>query len=200
MLAGRINENGEPRLIDLVTVNEAMAPALKGEISEADLERLEQAACPTCGSCAGMFTANSMNCLNEAIGLALPGNGTVVATHRKRLELFERAAARIVQMAEAYYFEEDESVLPRSIANQPAFENAMALDIAMGGYDHCSETGWCDETVPADRIRSFGERIKRHSARAVVPCHGQRCALFGGWNIQTFDYKMPAPRCIVADE
>lgn len=102
-------------------------------VSDEDVEKMEEAACPTCGSCSGMFTANSMNCLNEAIGLALPGNGTILATHALRWELFERAAKRIVTMANAYYIEGDESVLPRSIATFEAFENAITLDIAMGG-------------------------------------------------------------------
>ena len=102
-------------------------------VSDEDVEKMEEAACPTCGSCSGMFTANSMNCLNEAIGLALPGNGTILATHALRWELFERAATRIVAMSKAYYVEGDESVLPRSIATFEAFENAITLDIAMGG-------------------------------------------------------------------
>ena len=98
-----------------------------------DVAKMEEAACPTCGSCSGMFTANSMNCLNEAIGLALPGNGTILATHALRWQLFERAAKRVVEMAKAYYIDGDESVLPRSIATFEAFENAITLDIAMGG-------------------------------------------------------------------
>jgi dihydroxy-acid dehydratase len=102
-------------------------------VSEAQLMGVEAAACPTCGSCSGMFTANSMNCLTEALGLALPGNGTVVATHKNRLTLFAKAANRIVDMALAYYENDDRSVLPRSIATRPAFLNAMSLDIAMGG-------------------------------------------------------------------
>ena len=97
------------------------------------LESVEQNACPTCGCCSGMFTANSMNCLNEALGLALPGNGTIVATHANRRTLFDQAANRIVDMAYAYYRDGDSSVLPRSIANRSAFMNAMALDVAMGG-------------------------------------------------------------------
>ncbi len=94
---------------------------------------MERSACPTCGSCSGMFTANSMNCLNEALGLALPGNGTLLATHARRWELFEAAGRRIVEIAKQRYVEGDDSVLPRSIATFEAFENAMALDIAMGG-------------------------------------------------------------------
>ena len=112
---------------------DAMVLSADESVSDEEIRQIEQIACPTCGSCSGMFTANSMNCLNEAIGMALPGNGTVLATHKNRTGLFERAAARIVEMAEAYYFQEDDSVLPRSIATKKAFENSMALDIAMGG-------------------------------------------------------------------
>ncbi len=112
---------------------DAMIMAADQSISDSDIEVIERCACPTCGSCSGMFTANSMNCLNEALGLALPGNGTVVATHANRVGLFERAAERIVEMAEAYYGREDTSVLPRSIGSKAAFMNAMSLDIAMGG-------------------------------------------------------------------
>lgn len=112
---------------------DAMIMAADQDISDEDIQRIERCACPTCGSCSGMFTANSMNCLNEALGLALPGNGTVVATHAKRLGLFEKAARRIVEMADAWYQNEDESVLPRSIGSKAAFMNAMSLDIAMGG-------------------------------------------------------------------
>ncbi|MGI9537590.1 MAG: dihydroxy-acid dehydratase [Desulfocapsaceae bacterium] len=112
---------------------DAMIMAADQDITDSDMEVIERCACPTCGSCSGMFTANSMNCLNEALGLALPGNGTVVATHANRTGLFERAADRIVDMAEAYYGHEDASVLPRSIGSKAAFMNAMSLDIAMGG-------------------------------------------------------------------
>jgi dihydroxy-acid dehydratase len=116
--------------LDLV---DAMIGAGNDALSDEDVAKMEEAACPTCGSCSGMFTANSMNCLNEAIGLALPGNGTILATHALRWQLFERAAKRIIEMAKAYYLEGDESVLPRSIATFEAFENAITLDIAMGG-------------------------------------------------------------------
>ncbi len=112
---------------------DAMILAADQSIDDADINRIERCACPTCGSCSGMFTANSMNCLNEALGLALPGNGTVVATHANRIALFERAAERIVEMADAYYVNGDTSVLPRSIGSKAAFMNAMSLDIAMGG-------------------------------------------------------------------
>jgi len=112
---------------------DAMVMAADSGVSDDEINRVERCACPTCGSCSGMFTANSMNCLNEALGLALPGNGTVVATHAGRKRLFERAAERIVTMAEAWYNDEDSSVLPRSIAGKSAFMNSMTLDIAMGG-------------------------------------------------------------------
>jgi dihydroxy-acid dehydratase len=112
---------------------DAMVMAADDNISGDELSVIEKEACPTCGSCSGMFTANSMNCLNEAIGLALPGNGTVVATHKNRKALFEKAARQIVTITRKYYEEGDASVLPRSIASRPAFINAMALDIAMGG-------------------------------------------------------------------
>jgi dihydroxy-acid dehydratase len=116
--------------VDLI---DAMVAAGDANISDERLLEYEQHACPTCGSCSGMFTANSMNCLNEALGLALPGNGTLVATHARRWHLFEHAARRLVAMAKAYYMDDDDSVLPRSIATLEAFQNAMALDIAMGG-------------------------------------------------------------------
>ncbi len=121
--------DGEKRY-DLV---DAMVMAADSEVSDEDINRVERRACPTCGCCSGMFTANSMNCLNEALGLALPGNGTVVATHANRKLLFERAAERITAMACAWYDNEDGSVLPRAIATKSAFMNAMTLDIAMGG-------------------------------------------------------------------
>jgi dihydroxy-acid dehydratase len=112
---------------------DAMVMAADDEVSDEEMDRVERCACPTCGSCSGMFTANSMNCLNEALGLALPGTGTVGATHANRKLLFERAAERIVEMAFAWYDHEDSSVLPRSIASKSAFMNSMTLDIAMGG-------------------------------------------------------------------
>ncbi len=115
---------------DLVTT---MIAGADQEVSDADLQQLEQCACPGCGSCSGMFTANSMNSLTEAIGLSLPGNGTILATHTNRIELFKQAARQIVKNALAYYEDGDESVLPRSIATRDAFLNAMTLDIAMGG-------------------------------------------------------------------
>lgn len=121
--------DGEKRY-DLV---DAMVMGADREVSDAEVEVVERCACPTCGSCSGMFTANSMNSLNEALGMALPGNGTIVATHANRMNLFERAAERIVEMTDAWYSREDASVLPRTIATRAAFLNSMTLDIAMGG-------------------------------------------------------------------
>ena len=118
------------RHLDLI---DAMVQSADESVSDADVVKVEQHACPTCGCCSGMFTANSMNCLNEAIGLALPGNGTIVATHENRKKLFRDAAHLIVENARRYYQEGDESVLPRNIATRKAFLNAMTLDIAMGG-------------------------------------------------------------------
>ncbi|SHF20424.1 dihydroxy-acid dehydratase [Mariniphaga anaerophila] len=112
---------------------DAMVMAADKSVSDQDLSIIEQNACPTCGSCSGMFTANSMNCLAEAIGLALPGNGTIVATHANRKKLFEEAVEKIISATKKYYFEGDDSVLPRSIATRDSFLNAMKLDIAMGG-------------------------------------------------------------------
>ena len=110
-----------------------MIASSDAKVSDAELGEMERSACPTCGSCSGMFTANSMNCLNEALGLALPGNGTLLATHARRWELFEAAGRRIVTLANQHYLEGDVSSLPRSVATFEAFENAMTLDIAMGG-------------------------------------------------------------------
>lgn len=122
--------NLDGRALDLI---DAMIEAADDSISDEQVEKVERSACPTCGCCSGMFTANSMNCLNEAIGLALPGNGTVVATHANRTRLFKKAAKMIVDNAYKYYRDGDDSVLPRSIATRQAFLNAMSLDIAMGG-------------------------------------------------------------------
>ncbi len=116
--------------LDLVDV---MVGGADNDISDNELDAIERSACPTCGSCSGMFTANSMNCLNEALGLALPGNGTLIATHVNRISMFKKAAGIIVDLANKYYYEGDNSVLPRSIATRKAFLNSMSLDIAMGG-------------------------------------------------------------------
>ncbi|WNB77564.1 dihydroxy-acid dehydratase [Methylomonas koyamae] len=125
----RLAEGADIKKLDLI---DAMVMAADSKVSDNDLAAVERSACPTCGSCSGMFTANSMNCLTEALGLSLPGNGTVVATHADREQLFKQAGHRIVELAKQYYEQNDESVLPRSVGFK-AFENAIALDIAMGG-------------------------------------------------------------------
>jgi dihydroxy-acid dehydratase len=121
---------GTTRKLDLI---DSMVASADPKVSDAELLEMEESACPTCGSCSGMFTANSMNCLTEAIGLALPGNGTTLATHVSRKDLFENAGRVVVEIAKKYYEHNDDSVLPRNIATRDAFENAMALDVAMGG-------------------------------------------------------------------
>ena len=130
MEAGKVVHKGTERKVDLI---DAMIFAADSANTDAEVQTIERNACPTCGSCSGMFTANSMNCLIEALGLGLPGNGTVVATHADRKGLFLEAGRLIVDLAKRYYEQDDASVLPRSIATVPAFRNAMALDIAMGG-------------------------------------------------------------------
>ncbi|MCZ2203434.1 dihydroxy-acid dehydratase [Bartonella sp. A05] len=130
MEAGKIKWKNQDIAVDLV---DAMIVAASDQHSEEEVFEMEQAACPTCGSCSGMFTANSMNCLTEALGLSLPGNGSMLATHADRQMLFEEAGRRIVTLTKRYYEQDDETVLPRSIASRKAFENAMAVDIAMGG-------------------------------------------------------------------
>ncbi|WP_181796378.1 dihydroxy-acid dehydratase [Streptomyces sp. WELS2] len=122
--------DGTVRTLDLV---DAISDAVNDKISDEDILRIEENACPTCGSCSGMFTANSMNCLTEAIGLSLPGNGSVLATHTARRALYENAARTVMDLTRRYYEQDDDTVLPRNIATLQAFENAMALDIAMGG-------------------------------------------------------------------
>jgi len=130
MESGKTKLQGKEVHLDLV---DAMVSAADDKVSDEDVDEMERSACPTCGSCSGMFTANSMNCLTEALGLSLPGNGSLLATHADRKELFLEAGRRIVGLAKRYYEEDDASVLPRSIATFKSFENAMALDIAMGG-------------------------------------------------------------------
>ncbi|KRT59081.1 dihydroxy-acid dehydratase, partial [endosymbiont of Ridgeia piscesae] len=131
MEAGKVKLAGKGDLkLDLV---DAMVSAADPEQSDADVAAIERSACPTCGSCSGMFTANSMNCLTEALGLSLPGNGSLVATHAERKSLFLQAGRLVVEITKRYYEQDDESVLPRSVASADAFENAMSLDIAMGG-------------------------------------------------------------------
>jgi dihydroxy-acid dehydratase len=130
MESGKVSIKGKIRSLDLV---DAMVAAADDSMTDAEVEVIERSACPTCGSCSGMFTANSMNCLTEALGLALPGNGSVLATHADRKGLFVEAGHLIVDLARRYYEQDDDTALPRSIASFKAFENAMTLDIAMGG-------------------------------------------------------------------
>ncbi len=130
MEAGKVQWHGKTIAVDLI---DAMIKAADDQVTDQEAEDFERSACPTCGSCSGMFTANSMNCLTEALGLSLPGNGTVVATHADRKQLFLRAGRLIVELARRYYEQDDASVLPRAIASFQAFENAISLDVAMGG-------------------------------------------------------------------
>ncbi len=130
MESGKVVIKGKKRAVDLI---DAMVAAADSSVSDAEVEEIERSACPTCGSCSGMFTANSMNCLTEALGLALPGNGSVLATHADRKSLFVEAGHLIVDLARRHYEQDDASVLPRGIASFKAFENAMTLDISMGG-------------------------------------------------------------------
>ena len=135
-VSGGPMEAGKTRLADIdikLDLVDAMVKGADPSVSDEDSEQVERSACPTCGSCSGMFTANSMNCLMEALGLALPGNGTTLATHKDRHQLYMGAAKRIVALCDEYYRNDNEAVLPRNIANQAAFTNAMTLDIAMGG-------------------------------------------------------------------
>ena len=151
MEAGKTKLSDQIIKLDLV---DAMVMGPDKNVSDEDLEKVERSACPTCGSCSGMFTANSMNCLTEALGLSLPGNGSMLATHSDRENLFLEAGRRIVEITKRHYQEDDYSVLPRSIANRGAFENAMALDIAMGGSTNtilhllaCAQEAELDFTV-----------------------------------------------------
>jgi len=163
MEAGKVQVQGQPIHLDLV---EAMVKAADGSVSQADLDEIERSACRTCGSCSGMFTANSMNCLTEAFGLSLPGNGTVVATHADRKELFLRAGRQIVELCRRYYEEDDASVLPRSIASFEAFENAMTLDVSMGGSTNTVlHILAAAQEAGVDFTMADIDRISRH-----VPC------------------------------
>ena len=130
MEAGKVTWDDEDKSIDLI---DAMVAAADDKVSDEQLDAIERSACPTCGSCSGMFTANSMNCLTEALGLSLPGNGSTLATHADRERLFKEAGHRVVDLAKRYYEQDDDSVLPRAIASFEGFENAITLDIAMGG-------------------------------------------------------------------
>ena len=161
MESGKAMIQGKEVHLDLV---DAMVSAANPDESDEDVMTMERSACPTCGSCSGMFTANSMNCLTEALGLSLPGNGSLLATHADRKELFLRAGRMIVELARRYYEQDDSSVLPRSIATREAFENAMSLDIAMGGSTNtilhllaAAQEGEVDFTV--DDIDRLSRRV-----------------------------------------
>ena len=129
MEAGKTKLSDQIIKLDLV---DAMIQGADPKVSDSQSDQVERSACPTCGSCSGMFTANSMNCLTEALGLSQPGNGSLLATHADRKQLFLNAGKRIVELTKRYYEQNDESALPRNIASKAAFENAMTLDIAMG--------------------------------------------------------------------
>lgn len=133
MEAGKVIDPTSKKIIMKLDLVDAMVKAADDKVSDAEVAEIERSACPTCGSCSGMFTANSMNCLTEALGLSLPGNGTIVATHARRKKLFENAGKLVVDLCKRYYEQDDTSVLPRSIATFEAFENAMTLDVSMGG-------------------------------------------------------------------
>ncbi|ETF00984.1 dihydroxy-acid dehydratase [Advenella kashmirensis W13003] len=165
MEAGKVQapETGKVIKLDLV---DAMIKAGDPTVSDAETEEIERSACPTCGSCSGMFTANSMNCLTEVLGLSLPGNGTIVATHARRRSLFERAGHLVVELCKRYYEQDDASVLPRSIATKKAFENAMTLDVAMGGSTNTVlHLLAAAQEAGVDFTMADIDRISRH-----VPC------------------------------
>lgn len=137
-VSGGPMEGGNTVLVDgtvrkRIHLVDAISDAVNSDVSDEDLRRVEESACPTCGSCSGMFTANSMNCLTEALGLSLPGNGSTLATHTARKDLYQKAGSLVMDLTRRYYYEDDDSILPRNVANIKAFENAMSLDIAMGG-------------------------------------------------------------------
>lgn len=165
MEAGKVLAPETNKVIKLDLVD-AMIKAGDPTVSDAETEEIERNACPTCGSCSGMFTANSMNCLTEVLGLSLPGNGTIVATHARRRALFERAGHLVVELCKRYYEQDDASVLPRSIATKAAFENAMTLDVAMGGSTNTVlHLLAAAQEAGVDFTMADIDRISRH-----VPC------------------------------
>lgn len=166
MEAGKIIDTGSKKVLMKLDLVDAMVKAADDSVSDEDLGQIERSACPTCGSCSGMFTANSMNCLTEALGLSLPGNGTIVATHARRRTLFENAGKLVVELCKRYYEQEDDSVLPRNIATFEAFENAMTLDVAMGGSTNTVlHLLAAAQEAGVDFTMSDIDRISRH-----VPC------------------------------
>ncbi len=166
MEAGKVIEPGTHKVLMKLDLVDAMVQAADPTVSDAQAEQVERSACPTCGSCSGMFTANSMNCLTEVLGLALPGNGSLLATHARRQALFERAGSLIVDVCKRYYEHDDESVLPRSIASFAAFENAMTMDVSMGGSTNTVlHLLAAAQEAGVDFTMSDIDRISRH-----VPC------------------------------
>jgi dihydroxy-acid dehydratase len=166
MEAGKVIDAGSKKILMKLDLVDAMVKAADDSVSDEDLGQIERSACPTCGSCSGMFTANSMNCLTEALGLSLPGNGTIVATHARRRSLFENAGKLVVELCKRYYEQEDDSVLPRNIATFEAFENAMTLDVAMGGSTNTVlHLLAAAQEAGVDFTMSDIDRISRH-----VPC------------------------------
>ncbi|MCW3475850.1 dihydroxy-acid dehydratase [Limobrevibacterium gyesilva] len=184
MEAGKVSRHGKVQSIDLI---DAMVAAADSDVTDAEVQVIERSACPTCGSCSGMFTANSMNCLTEALGLALPGNGTVLATHADRKQLFLEAGRVIVDLAQRYYEQDDASVLPRNIAGVRSFENAMTLDIAMGGSTNtvlhllaAAQEGGVDFTIrDIDRL-SLRVPVLCKVAPAVADVHVEDVHRAGG--------------------
>ncbi|GGE58202.1 dihydroxy-acid dehydratase 1 [Paenalcaligenes hominis] len=166
MEAGKVVAKDGKTVVRKLDLVDAMIQAADSSVSDEEVAEIERSACPTCGSCSGMFTANSMNCLTEALGLALPGNGSLVATHARRRGLFENAGTLIVELCKRYYEENDESVLPRQIASFGAFENAMALDVAMGGSTNTVlHLLAAAQEAGVDFTMADIDRISRH-----VPC------------------------------
>ncbi|RII84484.1 dihydroxy-acid dehydratase [Neopusillimonas maritima] len=166
MEAGKVIDTSSKKILMKLDLVDAMVKAADDSVSDEDLGEIERSACPTCGSCSGMFTANSMNCLTEALGLSLPGNGTIVATHARRRSLFENAGKLVVELCKRYYEQDDDSVLPRNIATFEAFENAMTLDVAMGGSTNTVlHLLAAAQEAGVDFTMSDIDRISRH-----VPC------------------------------
>lgn len=166
MEAGKVIAKDGKTVVRKLDLVDAMIQAADSSVSDEEVAEIERSACPTCGSCSGMFTANSMNCLTEALGLALPGNGSLVATHARRRGLFENAGTLIVELCKRYYEQNDESVLPRQIASFGAFENAMALDVAMGGSTNTVlHLLAAAQEAGVDFTMADIDRISRH-----VPC------------------------------
>ncbi|QIM48735.1 dihydroxy-acid dehydratase [Pusillimonas sp. DMV24BSW_D] len=166
MEAGKVIDTSSKKILMKLDLVDAMVKAADDSVSDEDLGEIERSACPTCGSCSGMFTANSMNCLTEALGLSLPGNGTIVATHARRRSLFENAGKLVVELCKRYYEQDDDAVLPRNIATFEAFENAMTLDVAMGGSTNTVlHLLAAAQEAGVDFTMSDIDRISRH-----VPC------------------------------